>query len=128
LPAQVRSQVAPAAQLTEQLPVQLTWHVEPLAQLMLPLGPAVTAQVAELPHEMLHDWPQLPEQSLIAAQLSVQLLPLQPPLLKSQEVPAGQLQVEPVQLTGWRADDPQPANARERANANVSIFIGESFG
>lgn len=59
-----RSQVAAEPQLTEQVPVQVTWQVAPAAQETLPLAPTVTLQVDSPAQLTLHDWPQVPVHSL----------------------------------------------------------------
>lgn len=107
-PGQVRSQLALAAQLTEQEPVQVTWQVEPSLQLTLPLLPTVTSQVAPLPQSILHEAPQLPVHMLWSPQLSVQLSPEQllPP--RSQACPLGHEQLVPVHVGGGAVVWPLP--------------------
>lgn len=57
-------QVAPAAQLSEQLPWQRSVHIDPPSQLMLPLAPTVTSHVELFLQLTEHDAPQVPLQSL----------------------------------------------------------------
>lgn len=111
------------AQLTEHEPVQVTWQVEPDLHETLPLGPTVGEQVAPVPQSRLQELPQVPSQVLISAQLSVQLPPSTPQLvsLNRQESPVPQLQLAPVQASGFgglveQADD---AKRREKKTART---------
>jgi hypothetical protein len=61
-------QVAPLAQVIEQLPVQVTAQVELAAQLTLALSPTVTLQLDFAAHSTLQDFPQLPEQVEVSPQ------------------------------------------------------------
>ena len=100
MPGQVRVQVEPPLQLTEQVPVQVMLQVDPPLQLTLALGPTVTLQL-ELPLQASEqDAPQLPLPSLPLVQVALQLPPLQPPWDRSQAVPAVQVQLDPVQVGG----------------------------
>lgn len=77
-PGHFRSHVPPV-QLTEQDPVQVTWHVAS-AQLTLPLAPTVMVQVLPLAQDALHDRPHVPLQLALPAHWSEQLslLPVHP--------------------------------------------------
>ncbi len=92
--------MAPAPQLTEHWPVQVTAHVEPSEQVTLPLAPTVVVQSAFFAQSILQDSPQLPLQVLPSAQTREQLPAPHPVCENSQLFPAGQLQLDPVQLTG----------------------------
>jgi hypothetical protein len=108
------------------------WQVEPATQLMLPLLPTVTVHIAPLAQANEQDSPQLPVQVLLLVQLIEQLPPLQPPCERSQLAPAGQLQLDPVQVGACA--EPQPAmvnrTAPQRGNSQdvyLVIFIGFSI-
>jgi hypothetical protein len=108
-PAHFRSHIESAVQLTEQLPVQVTWQVDPLAQFTLPLGPTVTVQVDVLEQLMLQDSAQLPVQTFWSMQASEQLPMPQLLSLKPQDSPFGHVQLVPVQEgTGSPPSDVSP--------------------
>jgi len=101
--------VESAAHDSEHEPVQCRVHVEPVSQLMLPLGPTVTSH-SEPPLQLtLHDWPHVPVQSLLFAQLSVQLPPLQPESPMSHALSAGHVHEVPVHSGGGGPSLPQAA-------------------
>jgi len=91
--------VAPEAQVMEQVELHVMLQLELAAQLMLPLSPTVTLQLAFAAHSTLHDLPHVPLQLEESAHLIEQLSAVsQPP--KLHDVPAGQLQLVPVQVAG----------------------------
>jgi hypothetical protein len=116
-PSHLSRQVAVLAQLREQLPTQVTSHAEPALQDMLPLAPSVTAHLAFSPQSMLHDSPHVPSQVAPLPQASVQLPP-HTCVEKSQDLPASQAQVVPVQTGGGLdAELPQPDSQGDNAMA-----------
>jgi len=72
-PGHTRSHVPPAPQLTEQLPVHVTWHVASV-QLTLLLGPTVSSHVAPAAQLALQEVPHVPPQLWPVAHWSEQLL------------------------------------------------------
>ena len=74
-------------------------QVAPPEQSTLPLAPTVMSQVDDPVHLRLHDSPHAPEQSLLLAQLSEQLLP-HVAVVMSQAAPDGQAQLAPLQVGG----------------------------
>ncbi len=117
-PGHLRSQVEPE-QLTEQLPVQVTWQVElepqetlPLlptvtvhsddSQLTLPLSPVVRLQLLFALQSALHEPAQVPVQVLAPVQASEQDEPLllQPVAVLPVQVQLPLLQVHDEPLQG----------------------------
>jgi hypothetical protein len=120
-PAHRRSQVA-LVQLTEQLPVQVTWQMELPLHDTLPLAPTVGEQV-ELPvQSTLHESRQLPAQLVWFEQLRLQL-PASPPQLAAENAqlpPELQLQLAPEQVGGGVEEPPQAPSAEARVTTRVS--------
>lgn len=89
-----------ALQFNEHESVHWMLQVEPSLQSILALVPTTRSQVEPPLQSTVHDAPQLPVHSLSLLQSSEQLFPLQPESPRSQDVPAGQSQVEPVHSGG----------------------------
>jgi len=104
--------IALAAQLIEQLLVQVMSQVEPAAHDTLPLPPTVTLHDALAAQSMLHDSPHVPSHVESIAQSSEQLLPHTSRSMPH-DVPAAQLQLAPVQSGGGGAPPPPQAAASE---------------
>jgi hypothetical protein len=128
-PAHRRSQVA-LVQLTEQLPVQVTWQMELPLHDTLPLAPTVGEQV-ELPvQSTLQESRQLPAQLVWFEQVRLQL-PASPPQLAAENAqlpPELQLQLPPEQVGGGVEEPPQAQSPEvsatirpNRKNARVIV-------
>jgi len=111
--------------VTEQAPVQVMWQTEPSSQVTLPLSPTVRSQVEPPLQSTLHESPQVPVQSLKPPQSRLQLWLSQVEPLRSHELFAGQLQLEPVQ-SGGGASEPQAESDRAKIERAKSVRMSPS--
>jgi len=132
-PAQRRSQVA-LVQLTEQLPVQVTWQIELPLQDTLPLAPTVGAQVEFPVQSTLQDSRQLPLQLVWFEQVRLQLPASDPPQVaaeKAQLPPELHEQLAPLQVGAGVEELPQapapPASITTRMNKVLRFRISSSY-
>ena len=137
-----RSQVLPPAQLTWQLPVQVTWQVAPVHPRLpepivaLQVAPDVQLRLALVPVVKLHVDPELQLRLALLPALIVQVLPpLQGPLQEFPQLPPQlPLVQESEQLAAagsqpiWLKELPPHAASAATANAAKIIFTVHPFG
>ncbi len=73
---------------------------------------------------MLQEAPQLPVHSLLSVQSKEQLALAQPLPAMSHAAPPGQLQLEPLQDSGCRPEDPLPQAVKHAKRARIKNILG----